>query len=149
MSQQNMLRPAPVVQYTRDYFVYAVNFGVIAPQTTVIGNIQIQSDSDFIWEAGTYFSVNPAASVQTSETLSIPAINIQITDTGSGRLIYNQPIPVHAIFGQGAGLPYPLIQPREFKARSSIAFTATNTEAANSYQLYLLLHGSKNFPMGR
>lgn len=150
MSQSNLLQERlvapPATQTTRDYFQYAIDFGTIAAAATANGNIQIQADSDFMWLMGTYWAAIPggAGLDQTADTQVIPPITIQITDSGAGRQLFSQAIPVDAAsFSRSSSLPYPLNPPRVFKARSNIAFVANNLAPATAYRLVLVLHGQK------
>ena len=150
MSQANLIQekmlPPPAVQTTRDYFEYSLDFGNIAAGSTVNGNIQIQADSDFMWLLGTYWAAITGALNQTADTQIIPPITVQITDSGSGRQILSQAVPIDAgPFSRSSSLPYPLNPPRVFKARSNIQFVANNLHPANSYRLFLVLHGQKIF----
>ena len=142
---QNKLGPRPVTQYSKDYFVYGVDFGVVAAGASANGNIQIQADSDFLWRLSTYYVFINGAANQTESSRVIPAMTVQITDSGSGRQLFNQALPVSALFGTGE-LPYPVDPNRIFKARSNISFAVNNISAV-AYRLFLALHGEKIFQM--
>jgi hypothetical protein len=136
---------APEVQYTEDLFVYAVDFPLLAANGSVDANIQIEADSYFKWIKGTYFAyVDGTDPESTSATRPIPPVTIQITDSGSGRQLFNIPIFVSTIFGVGE-LPMINPLPRIFKPRSNISFSAQNLSAADDWRISLQLIGVKGF----
>lgn len=133
-------------QFVEDYFVYSIDFTNLDAGQSDNGQIQIQADSDFKWVSAIYY-ITIADAVFTAETRPMPNITVQITDSGSGRQLFNQPVPVPSVFGQGV-LPYMLPIPRIFKARSSIAFAIANFDAAqDDYNLRLALVGTKIFTL--
>lgn len=133
----------PNKQWFEDFYVYDVDFFSLAPGASDNGNIQIQADSDFKWERAAFFA-SIAGGAQTLNTLVMPLITLQMTDTGSGRNLFQTPIPITNVFGTGQ-LPFVLPLPRIFRARSSITFAVTNTSAATTYDLNLSLIGYKLF----
>lgn len=138
--------PAFEAQYVEDYFVYSVNFADVDSGESADGNIQIQADSDFKWISGAYYCTI-ADAVFTAETRPMPNITVQITDSGSGRQLFSNPVPIPSVFGIGI-LPYMLPIPRIFKARSSIAFAVANFDAAqDNYNIRLALIGTKIFTL--
>ncbi len=140
---QEIMGPRPELQYTQDYFLYGLDFGTIAANGNATGNIQIQADSDFTWLASTYFAFSDGDPVQTVSDRLYPSITMQITDSGSGRQLFNIALPVTSFAGDGA-LPYPLTTPRVFKARSNVQFAVSNL-AASATRLFFTLHGQKVF----
>lgn len=136
----------PQVQYVEDWFVYGINTLAIAPAANVNANIQIQADSDFKLVKLSLMADIAAAST-TISTLVIPNVTIQIVDTGSGRQLFSQPIPLGTIFGT-AGLPHILPVPRIFKARTNIAMQFANYDAAVTYNVRMAFEGSKIFTLG-
>ena len=71
-------------------------------------------------------------------------MTVQIKDTGSGRDIIETAAPVMNIFGSGR-LPFILPTPKLFLARSTIAITVENFDAAVTYNLRLSFIGYKVF----
>ena len=135
----------PQVQYQEDYFIYGVDFPSIAANGSSDANIQIEADSYFKWIKGTFFAfITGQDPAETDSTRNVPPLRIQITDSGSGRQLYNIPINVNSGFGTGV-LPFILPIPRIFLPRSNIAFTAQNDSSANSWELSLALIGVKGF----
>src|SRR5882757_7663088 len=93
-----------------DPFSYAAPvFGFTAAQT-LTGNISIQADSDFIIQSGTYW-VNVANAAQTRATQNLFNGTVILTDTGSGRQLMNQAVPIDSLFGNGQ-FPYIWQQPK-------------------------------------
>lgn len=139
--------PTPKIQYWEDFFVYDATFAALASLTSSQQNIQIQADSSFKWTAAAFYA-DIAAAAFTASAQPIPNVTIQILDTGSGRQLFQDPIPVPSVFGSGQ-LPFILPVPRIFKARSAIQLTAANFDAAVDYNLRLMLIGTKIFQGSR
>lgn len=139
-------RNRPNVQYVEDYFVYSVSIDDLDVNETLQTNIQIQADADFKWVKAVYYA-SIANGVFDAGNRPIPNATVQMVDTGSGRQLFNQAVPIPAVFGTGE-LPFILPVPRIFKARSSINFTVANFDAAqNNYEIELVLIGSKIFEL--
>ena len=136
-------------QYVEDFFVYNISFNSIAPAITQVGNIQIQADSRFKWLKAT-FNANVltagAPDDQQYGTRNMPDITVQMVDSGSGRQLFQNPAPVHTLFGTGQ-LPFILPVPRIFQARSNIAITIANFSATDTFRLDLELIGTKIFDL--
>ncbi len=131
------------MQQVEDFFIYEVTFDALTFGTSQDGNIQIQADSAFRWITGTYFA-DIARAAFTAEARPIPNVTVQITDSGSGRQLVSAPVPVPSLFGTGQ-LPFVMPISRVFQARSNIAFTVANIDAATTYNLTLQLIGTKIF----
>ena len=137
---------APRVQYIEDFFVYGVNVLALVAGATFNGGFQIQADSDFkLIKLGLTNDVAGAA--QADATRSFPLATIQIVDTGSGQQLFNIPISIGALFGNGE-LPFILPVPRIFKARSNISISVASFEAANTNNIRLAFIGNKIFQLG-
>ena len=133
------------VQYVEDFFAYTLVFSAMAPGDVDQQSIQIQADSHFKWTKAT-FQADIAADAYLDGTRPIPLISLQITDSGSGRQLFFNPLPVETIFGTGQ-LPFILPIPRIFMARSTIQVVASNFDAAVTYNLRLAFIGTKIFDM--
>ena len=135
----------PEVQYQEDFFTYAVDFPVIAADGSATANIQIEADSYFKWIKGTYFAfVDGVDPESTDANRPIPPVKIQITDSSSGRQLFNIPVFTSSIFGIGE-LPMIIPIPRIFAPRSNISFSAQNLSTADDWNLSLNLIGVKGF----
>lgn len=129
--------------YIEDYTIYELDFANLASGATANQVIQIQADSIFKWTKGTYYC-DIGGAVFTDSTRPIPQVRIQIQDTGSGRVLFNNPVPIANIFGNGQ-LPFILPVERVFAPRASIQVTAINFSAASTYNIGLSFIGSKIF----
>lgn len=133
-------------QFLEDYFNYNVDFLDIGAQATQQGNIQIQADSAFKWTAAAY-QADLAGAAQTLDARPVPLCQLQMVDTGSGRQLFFNPIPITTCFGN-EGLPFILPVPRIFMPRSNITLTLTNFSADQTYSVRLVLSGTKVFSSG-
>lgn len=133
--------PENVDNFRRDFYVYeAESLGIIAGGTSN-DVINIEADSDFILQKMTY-EADIAAAAYTFTTNPIPLITIQITDTGSGRQLMQNPIPVNSFMGDGK-LPFYLPNPRKFLRNSTIQIAFVNFDAAVTYNIRLAFIGYK------
>jgi hypothetical protein len=125
-------------------------------QATALSNLQITAAYDFYWVAST-FKVDIAGfngipgSVSTypdytEATALDPRILVSITDTGSGRILTPNPVPIGQLAG-ARGQPYRLIIPRLLRGTSVLQFSFTpygylGTTTAITYDyIYFTLHG--------
>ena len=133
--------PENVDDFRRDFYIYEAEALAIAPAGTANDVINIEADSDFILQKMTY-EADIAAAAYTFTTNPIPLITIQITDTGSGRQLMQQPVPVNSFMGDGK-LPFYLPNPRKFLRNSTIQIAFVNFDAAVTYNLRLAFIGYK------
>ena len=143
MGQGPTNAPRPIM---KDFYVYQEDFSALANGTSATGNINIQADSDFVLQKITYFA-DIAAAAQTDSTRVIPLITMQVTDSGSGRNLFESPVAVPSLFGTGE-LPFILPTPKLFSARSTITITVANFDAAATYNLRFSFIGYKAFDTG-
>ena len=134
--------PAP----RRDFFVYGVNFDNVAPATPSQAAVQIQADSDFELQKLTYFADSLAAD-QEEGTRILPLMTLQLIDTGTGRQLFNTPIAIPAICGDGR-IPFILPTTKIYSANSSITVAVANYSGGTAYSLRLALIGTKIFRYG-
>lgn len=109
----------------KDFYVYTETFLDLENSTTQSGNIDIQADSDFQLQK---LTVSAQVSLGTQYTVSteiIPSVAILITDSGSGRNLFEAAIPVSTVFGNGR-LPFILPTAKLFPARSTITLNVSN-----------------------
>jgi len=133
-------------QVFEDFFVYGVSFETIAAGVTQTQNINIQADSYFKWTHAA-MECDLAGVTYTESATPVPLCNLQITDSGTGRQLFNQAQPVSSIFGNGK-LPFVLPVPRGFKPNSNISLQLSNFAAAQTYTVRLSLIGCKIFGAG-
>ena len=120
--------------FAKDFFTYEVDItSTIAASGSTTSTFTVQADSDFLWTKAAY--------IQTGA--GVPAILIQ--DTGSGRNLMTQAVPVASLFGTGQ-LPFILPRQRIFVARATVTVTITNLDAVNTItSLRLSFIGEKGF----
>lgn len=138
------------IQYNvmRDIYVYT--FPVItslAPSATAVQSINVEANSNFIWEVTTCF-VDDAGAAQTVNSQVLPLVTVQIADTGSGTRLFSSALPIPSLCGPNmAGMANPF--GRCFSGNSTIQATFFNYSAGTTYtNLYLQLHGYKEWRVG-
>lgn len=113
-----------------------------APNGSII--INLDADSNFLCVAMSY-QADIAVAALTESTNLIPLVNVQITDTGSGRAMMNTPVPITTIMGDGKR-PYRLPRPRLFFSNSTISFAFTAyVVAGTTYNISVAMHGFKQY----
>ena len=134
----------------RDFYVYQEDFSAadLVAGATLNGSIEIQADSDFIWQKAAYFAsdADTGAAAQTDASRNLSLQTVQLIDTGSGRNLLELAAPVPSMFGTG-DLPFVLPIPRLFFARSTIQVQVSNFGAA-AQNLRLSFIGYKAYPHG-
>lgn len=130
----------------KDYFFYQVDVANIDNTTAPVSTpFQIDNDADFFWIASTYQAYTPddAPGALTEATNVIPAVLLEMQDTGSGRYFQNAPVPLGAIAGDGKR-PYRLIRPRRFGANTTINMKWTQVAGATQgTRIIFVFHGYK------
>jgi hypothetical protein len=130
-----------VVPGPRDFYSYtqrAVIAGVAG--TTVPLVYQIEADSYFYLNALSYQADTALANV-TDGTNVVPLVTMVILDSGSGRQLMANPVPINCIAGYN-GNPFRLPKPRRFSPTSQITVTLVNYSAI-AYNISLCLSGFK------
>jgi len=134
------------MRINKDFYVYEQDFDLLASGSSATGNVNIQADSDFVLQKLTVFA-DIAGAAQLSDSRVVPLCSLQVTDSGSGRQLFESAVPVPAIFGNGE-LPFILPTPKLFPARSTITLNVANFSAATTYNLKFALIGYKVFNTG-
>lgn len=109
----------------RDYYVYDALANPLPNGGAAVDNIQIQADADFIWQKATYLALAATPANLAADTRIIPAATVQLTDTASGRELFEQALPIDALFGTGE-LPFILPTARLLPARSTFRVNFQN-----------------------
>lgn len=130
----------------RKFAVYAANFASMAAAGTAEQTIQILADSHFELQKLSFFT-DLAGAAQTQSTRVLPLQTIQITDTGTGEQLFNIPVPIPAIMGDGQ-IPFILPTTRVFDPSAAIIVSLTNYSAATAYLTRILLIGAKIYKYG-
>ena len=128
-----------------DFYVYQASFLPLTASGTGTDNINIQADSDFVVQKMTYVATISNA-IQTDSSRVLPLVTIQVTDSGSGRDMFAEAVPVTAIMGDG-NLPFILPKPKLYASRSSIIVNVSNL-TSTAYNLYIAFIGYKVFRKG-
>lgn len=130
-----------------DFYTYTTRFQDLLQGATGNNFIQIEADSDFLIQKlaqTTFIDGDPI----TVDTQPVPLCTILIVDTGSGRQIMNEPVPLDALFGTGR-LPYILPTPKLFVKNSRINVTLFNFSAGTNYDdIWISFEGKKIFTTG-
>lgn len=126
-----------------DMFTYTLPVTSIASGATATDFIQIEAESDFLIQKLSYFA-DIAGATQTLSSVVVPLVSIVILDTGSGRQIMNNAVPIPSLFGDGRE-PYILPIPKLFTKNSRINVTFANFSAGTTYRLWLNFLGKKIF----
>lgn len=146
-SRSSRLAAAEIAQGTVDvdWYTYAVTFSNLATESSQTSSINIEADSDFQIMKTTAFA---AIDLEAAPAVGIIQASVMLTDTGSGRNLMNQAIPIPSLFGTGE-LPFILPEYKLLFARSVLAVTVTNLSANAQYQtLTLNFIGRKVFRDG-
>jgi len=107
--------------------------------------IIIQDDSDFeVRQLRYHFSVTEAAF--TSGTAPVPNWTVQLTDTGSGRNLFNNALPISCIATGPGQSPRDLPWTKILRRNATLQATFTNFDAAQTTgNLSFVLFGRKLF----
>lgn len=133
----------PIQPFAKDFFVYEADVAALVAGATTTVSFVIQADSAFMLQKMSLHA-DVAGAAQDLDSMTIPLCTIQITDTGSGRNLFNQPVPVSAVFGY-PGQPFILPIPKEFAPNATVALTFTNYSDSTDYNLRASFIGTKLF----
>lgn len=130
-----------------DFFIYQIP--VFSNLAAAGGQLQqqvvIQNDAAFEMRAIAYY-FNLANAAFTQSTRPIPNCTLQITETGSGRQLFNNPVPIVTVAWNGEGAMRHLPWPRIFDRNAAVQATVVNFDAAVATgQLFISLIGRKLF----
>ena len=138
---------APQNQATKNliksYYTYDFIFASVASGANASAQIQIQSDSNFLVQAMSFFCWDLTANAQ----ILAPYTTIQITLQSSGTTFYDQPVPIPNVFGTGQ-FPFILPEMRNLPPNSAVSASLVNVYSANAQYYALTLHGKKVFNLG-
>lgn len=123
----------------KDWFSYPIRFQNIANAGIASINTQIDAGSDFFLTAITQFSTIDTESYLSS-TLTVPAITVLLTDSGSNRQLMFNPVPLAAIAGD-SNHPHRLIHPRLFLRNSNIQCQIASVDPATYTNIWINLEG--------
>ena len=133
--------PERVDRTRRDFYIYEAEALALAPAGSANDIVNIEADSDFLLQKFAY-QADIAAAAFTDSTRPWPNVTIQLIDSGSGRQLMQNPIPVTSFMGNGE-LPFILPNPRKFLRNSTIQVAFANFDAAVTYNIRLAFIGYK------
>lgn len=133
--------PEQVDDVRRDFYIYTAESLALVAGGNSNAIINIEADSDFLLQKFSY-EADIAAAAFTFNTKPIPLITIQLIDSGSGRQLMQNPVPVSSFMGDGQ-LPFILPNPRKFLRNSTIQIAFANFDAAVTYNIRLAFIGYK------
>jgi hypothetical protein len=128
-----------------DFFGYQFpTFTAIAVGGNQTQQITIQADSDFEIRRIVY-QADLAAAAYVVNAAPIPNYTIQLTDSGAGRNLFNNPAPLANVASLGSFMPqYDLPWPKIIARNSTLLCQLTNFDAAaNTYNVRITLLGRK------
>ena len=126
-----------------DWYTYEADFAGLDAGTAQVLTVNVEADSNFLWQQGVYVCDIADAAYEIG-TQPVPNVAVSILDTGSGRNLMSNSVPVPNIFGLGRE-PFTLQNPRWFRANTAFKVTVNNYDASVSYNLRLSFIGTKFF----
>lgn len=133
------------------FYVYDLTFPGVTTGATVPVSLQIDSLSNFLWRATTFFAYPDGATFTTPFIDNfIRPFTLTLTDSGTGRQFFNHAVPIDDIAGIGK-FPFVLPEPYLWAANSSIQAVLTNLDTNTWDNVHLSLIGKKtfgSFPVG-
>jgi hypothetical protein len=130
-----------VVPGPRDFYSYTQRVALAGVAGTTASMVfQIEADSYFYLNAISYQADTALANL-TDATNIVPLVTIVIFDSGSGRQLMANPVPLNCISGYN-GSPFRLAKPRRFASTAQITATLVNYSAV-AYNISLCLSGFK------
>lgn len=131
-----------------DLFDYVFpTFTTLAAAATAQQQVLIQNDSDFECRRISWFATIANAAF-VSAAIPVPSVTALLTDSGSGRNLENNPVPLTTIAYGPLQQPFDVPWPKIFARNSTVTLTLANFDAAASYNIRVTLHGRKIFPLG-
>lgn len=149
--------PPAEVQRKKDFFIYESQTLQLAPGANATDTINIEADSNFILQKLSHYSLGGAPTFPDLTDFTAantapfglpkqyainPAVLVQLIDTGSGRQLMQNPVPISSFFGTGE-LPFILPNPRLFMRNSTIQVQYTSFDTVNTYDIRLAFIGFK------
>lgn len=131
----------------KDDFTYVTGpAATLNAAASTTSTYNIDGDSDFFWTKACVFALSTDFD-GTYFTQTLPAVDIIITDTTSGRQLMNSQVPITSVAGTGQ-IPFILPIERFFAAKSTVKIDYFNVGDANITLLRLSFIGIKAFIAG-
>lgn len=122
----------------KEFYVYTASLTSLAAGSSNADQVQIEADSDFLINK-MMFTVFDAAN---GALVASPNLTVQLTDSGSGRNLFDEPQAITAIAGIGQ-LPFIPPVAKLLRAKSTFTVTFANRSAATLYNIALSMAGTK------
>lgn len=129
----------------KDFFTYSVDFLPLAAATAATRVVGIQADSYFMIAAANRAVTDPAAE-QTffgGNGQGAP-LTVEITDTGSGRVLMDAPVHIDNLMGSGQR-PGVWEYPKLISRAGALQTRVTNLDAAQAFNVRISYVGFKIF----
>lgn len=122
----------------KEFFVYTASLASLAAGASQADQVNIEADSDFMINKMMY-AVYDAAD---GSSVTNPNMTVQITDSASGRTIFDEAQPLASIAGTGE-LPFVPPVAKLLRAKSTLTVTFANRDNATMYNIALSMAGTK------
>lgn len=109
------------------FYGYSATVSALASAASGSDTIKIQADSAYLVQALVCFAFNTV----TFAEITSPIATVQVTDTGSGTQLFDNPQFIRNVFGT-ATLPFLMPTPRMLSPNSSLLVTVNNLNSANA-----------------
>jgi len=123
----------------KEFFVYTAALSSLAAGTSQAVQVNVEADSDFMINKIMQYCTDTSA---TGTVLANPNLTVQITDSASGRTIFDSAQPISSIAGSGE-LPFVPPVAKLLRAKSTLTVTFANRTAATIYNIALSFAGTK------
>lgn len=137
-------------EYQLDPFLFVINYLPATASATTSGNFIVQNDSAFAICKGSYIAtditdaaISGLQPFGSGALTSLAPFLITMTDSGSGRAMSNDPVPIDSWFGTGQRI-YTWTIPKVLDPASTFAVTVQNLSATDR-RVRLAFHGYKVF----
>jgi len=124
----------------QEFFVYSVNTASLAAGASVAAQINIEADSDFLINKITSAIFDAADGALVAN----PNLTVQLTDSASGRTLFDQAQPVKSISGTGE-LPFVPPVAKLLRAKSTFTVTWSNRGTTTLYNISMTFPGTKMY----
>lgn len=133
------------------FYVYDLVFGAVTTGATVPITVNIDSLSNFLWRATTFFGYPDGANFTTPFVSNIiRPFTLSLTDSATGRTFFSAATPIDNVAGDGK-FPFVLPEPYLWAANSVIQAILVNLDTHTWDNVTLSLIGKKtfhSFPVG-
>ena len=124
--------------FTAEMFMYNLPVYSLSGSSTRHLTLKLQKDADFEVQALMFNVITDLTDFASNSYVDImearryPGLEVQITDTGSGRTWFSQPTAVPNVFGNGQ-CPFKLPQTKVLTRNTILQFDVTNNYSGTSF----------------